>query len=217
MMTGFIRKLFSRCCLGCGVATDGENVIMCEKCEKEMKDTPPLETMRITSAVSYSTDQAKKLIHHMKRFNDAEVFAYSAELIYEKLCDKGLDETLSDYYITYAPRNPVTFLLRRFDQSKEIADYLSYLLYGEEEKRVISLFKRKIFTAEQKKLGSVGRVLNAKNIFSIKRNVNIPEKLIIVDDITTTGSTLLTLRDIAQGAGVGECMLCTVALNDSRN
>lgn len=179
-----------------------------------LKFHDPIQSSHIISAVSYYSGQAKSLIHFMKENNDPYVFDYAAGLILEKLQKTDLSDKLSDYYITYAPRNPITRFRRRFDQSGEIADFLAYGLFGDDGSRVISFFRRKIIKTEQKKLGAVDRTHNAKNIFSINKRVMIPDKLIIVDDITTTGSTLLVLRDIALGVGVRECLLCTVAVND---
>lgn len=151
----------------------------------------------------------------MKDYNDPYVFNYAAKLIAQKLKELGMTEMLSDFYITYAPRSPLTFLKKRFDQSKEIADFLAIQLFDKDDGRVVSLFKRYPFANEQKKLNASGRKENAQEIFSLKDDVVVPEKVLLIDDLTTTGSTLFSLRDILYNAGVKECILCTLAVNDN--
>ncbi len=213
-MLNTLVKLFGYGCIYCGKAVRGKSEILCSHCEYRLKYYPPSDSSLIVSAISYRTEQARKLIHYMKDNNDPYVFDYAASLIEEKLREVELYDKLADFYITYAPRNPITFIKKRFDQSKEIADFLAVRLFDDDTDRVVSLFKRYPFADEQKKLGSAGRAENVRGLFSLKENVPIPEKLIVVDDVTTTGSTLLVLRDLVFRAGVKECVLCTVAVND---
>lgn len=80
----------------------------------------------------------------------------------------------------------------------------------------MNLFGRSIVSKQQKKLKSHERKINAHEMFYIKRNVFIPPKVIIIDDLTTTGSTLLALRDLLFDAGVRDCFMCSVAVHDIR-
>lgn len=210
-----LKKIFSRSCLGCGIAVDDSHAIFCPKCEYKITHTTVPVSKSIISAVSYSSPLTKKLILRAKDIYDTDVFDFAAYLLEQKLRELCIIDNLADFYITYAPRNPKKLLLKRFDQTKETADFLALRLFENDKGRVISLFKRKLFSREQKKLDIHGRINNAKGIFRLRRNVHIPEKLLILDDLTTTGSTLFTLRDIALNAGVKECLLCSVAVNDS--
>ncbi len=177
-----------------------------------MRYHQPSTAPGIISAVSYRTEQTRTLIKYMKDYHDPYVFDYAASLLAEKL--QGMD--LSNFYLTYAPRNPVTYLKKRFDQSKEIADFLALHLFDDDTDRVITIFGRTPFAREQKSLGLAGRADNVKKLFSVKKGIRVPEKLIIVDDVTTTGTTLRTLHELALKSGVHECILCTVAVNDRK-
>ena len=208
-------KFFSYGCIHCGAAVTSKKLIMCRMCEHFLKrSSDDVVPGAVLSAVSYSSPEAKSLIYYMKDNNDPYVFDYAASLIADKIRENELLDHLSDYYITYAPRNPKTVFKRHFDQAREIAEFLSIQLFDDD--RVVSLFKRYPFASEQKGLGSSHRKENAREIFSLNEKAVLPEKVIIVDDVTTTGSTLFVLRDILLDAGVRECFLCTVAVNDKK-
>lgn len=213
-MTETLKKLFSYGCIHCGAAVSDKSHILCPLCEESIRSYLPHDCSVVICAVSYKTEQAKTLIKHMKIHHDPYVFDYAASLIEEKLKDMGLWERLSDFSVTYAPRKPVTYLKRRFDQSREIADFLALRLSGDDSARAFSMFTRRFFSKEQKYLDSRGRFDNVKKLFGVKSGIEIPKKLIIVDDITTTGATLEALHELAVESGVSECILCAVAKNN---
>ncbi len=215
-MANKLKKFFSYSCLGCGIGLDSSEQVLCPNCENIMKSYELSPTAAIVSAVSYYPEQTKTLLFYMKDYYEPCVFDYAASLIEEKLRNVGLCDRLTDFRVTYAPRNPKKLFKKRYDQSKEIADFLSLRLFGEDKGRVISMFKRSIFTSEQKKLNMVKRAQNARKQFKVRKHIAIPEKLMIVDDVATTGSTLFTLKELAFEAGVKECILCTVAFNDRK-
>ncbi|MBR3994058.1 MAG: ComF family protein [Clostridia bacterium] len=210
-----IAKFLSYGCLNCGRAVHSKRHVLCSYCESYMKAFEPNHSHGVISAISYSSSPAKNLIRYMKDYNDPYVFDYAAKIIAQKLKELGMTEMLSDFYITYAPRSPLTLLKKRFDQSKEMADFLAIQLFDDDDGRVVSLFKRYPFASEQKSLNSSSRKENAREIFSLKEDVAVPEKILLIDDLTTTGSTLFSLRDILYDAGVKECILCTLAVNDN--
>ena len=209
-----IGDFFGYGCLHCGRIVPDVHDILCTSCKKQITDRRTNDSDVIISAINYRTEPAKTLITSMKSEYDPYIFDYAASLIEDKLRDIRLIHSLSDFYISYAPRDPKSHLKKRFDQSKEIADFLAMRLFGDHKSRVLSMFSRSPFAKEQKKLGASERAGNVKKLFKVKRRVDIPEKLIIIDDVTTTGSTLLMLRELAFKAGVRECVLCTVAVND---
>jgi len=208
-------KIFGIGCINCGRTFRSKRQVLCSACEAEMKRDPPMRSSMIISAVTFSNMPARNVVYYMKKHYDAYIFDYAAKLIAKRIAEYKDPEEIKDYYITYAPRNPITFLKKRYDQSKEIADFLSIRLFDRED-RVVSLFKRYPFTDEQKKLSSVRRKANASNMFALRVNKIIPEKVIIVDDVATTGSTLFALRDILLDAGVKDIILCSFATKDER-
>ena len=212
-MLGNLARLCGYGCVGCGKGLLNKKKPFCSLCEYYLSKNETYYNGDILSAISYCNREAKALIYYMKKYDDPYVFDYAAHLIEKKLRKENMLDKLSDFYITYAPRNPISRLTKRFDQSKEIADFLAIRLF-DEDGRVLKLFKRFPFTDEQKKLGISGRSENASEIFYLNEKVELPEKVIIVDDVTTTGATLHALRDILLDAGVKECLLFSVAVQD---
>ena len=214
-MINALAKFFSYGCLHCGSCVKSKKIILCPLCEYQMKYYDPIPSPHIISAVTYSNAQSRTLIHYMKDNYDPYVFHYAAKLIKNKFDELGITESLEDFSITYAPRNPLNLLKMRFDHAKEIADFLSFELFGNDSQKLLSLFDRYPFADEQKTLNLKKRRENALQIFSLKENVTVPKRVIIVDDVTTTGSTLFALRDLLFKAGTKDCILCTVAVNDN--
>lgn len=66
--------------------------------------------------------------------------------------------------------------------------------------------------AEQKQLSVKKRAENAKNAFYLKENADVRGKrIIIVDDVSTTGSTLSVVADLLLSAGAEEVEACVFA------
>lgn len=203
----FLKKFFSRECIYCGKCVDGKDDVFCKSCEKRIM--PAAHTDNIICAISFDSAQARKLILTMKDYKLQSVYAYAADLVAQKLLEQNIPD-LSEYYITFAPRNLRSLFKMRFDQSYEVGKQLSKKLFGT-RKRCKIIFASSLRSMEQKSLNSVERMENVRTNLRIIPHIKVPEKLIILDDITTTGSTLFTLRDIAMNNGAKSCILCAVA------
>lgn len=68
------------------------------------------------------------------------------------------------------------------------------------------------FKAEQKHLSAKGRAENAKKSFYIKKNADVKGKrVIVVDDVSTTGSTLSAVAELLLKAGAADVGACVFA------
>lgn len=106
-------------------------------------------------------------------------------------------KNLEDYTLTFVPGDPVRMKKRGFTLSKEICYALSYLLGV----NCVPLLRKKFSTAPLYKLKKLQRRHIVKNKYiCVKKEV--PKKVILVDDIFTTGSTLLENTRILKRAGV---------------
>ena len=196
-------------CICCGYTVGKSNSLFCSKCEEELKNILHDDNHEIISCFDYSSDAVKELVITMKNYKIKEVYKFSAKHIADKLKAKNIKD-LDAYKIAFAPRSALSLLKSGFDQSYEIGKYLSHELFGTKN-RCIVLFGRSIFSKQQKFLNSSQRRDNANDNLYILPFTKTPDNLIILDDITTTGSTLFALRELASENGAKNIILCTVA------
>ncbi len=90
-------------------------------------------------------------------------------------------------YVTAVPLHSARYRKRGYNQSEILARYAAKSL-GVEYKNILV---RSVNTKPQNSLGSKERLENIKGAFSVKKNVSVDGKrILIVDDIFTTGSTI---------------------------
>ena len=143
--------------------------------------------------VFYDTAQngsVNQLFTYLKRKYDRQVIDFCTDKMKQAVLaifkKRGLD--LKGYYVTYAPRSKSNVNKFGFDHSRKLALSLAKKL----ELKVKVTFKNKGKT-EQKELNKRQRVQNAAGAYSIIPNsVCKGDKLLLVDDILTTGATMYT-------------------------
>ena len=94
-----------------------------------------------------------------------------------------------------------------FDQAREMAKYLAEILELDFVEALENKGKK-----EQKKLSAIERRKNAQSAFVLKKNFeNKHKKYFLVDDIMTTGSTLVYCSRLLFEAGAREVVPVTYA------
>ena len=112
-----------------------------------------------------------------------------------------------EYAITYSPRRWHNRIRYEFDQSKELAKRIAKLLNLEFVDAI-----RNVGFDEQKSLSAIERRRNAKESYALKKNfVNKHKKYFLVDDIMTTGSTLVYCAQLLYGVGATDVIPVTYA------
>ena len=103
-----------------------------------------------------------------------------------------------DWTVGWCPRSPEKFMETGFDQGEELAVRLAKRLGCGSKK----LFVRSSRSEEQKELGAADRKKNAEDSLSLKKNAVTPgEKILLTDDIITTGSTIRAAASLLLEAG----------------
>ncbi len=211
MLKSFFKNFFYYNCICCGVGVGDSRSVLCDDCLRALLAAKKYKKPGISCAVSYKTRSGRSLVLYMKDYKDKDAFNFSASLIHQNLYMDGY-ENLGDYYITFAPRNPITKLKKKFDQSEEIGKCLALEMFGTTD-RCISTITRSFRSSQQKELSAEQRRMNVEGTLSLKKNITLPKKLIVIDDVTTTGETLYAIRDILKENGVEECILFAFAYN----
>ncbi len=108
---------------------------------------------------------------------------------------------LSDAILVPVPLHPAKLRERGFNQSEHIA---RTLFENSNARAVEALLERREFTDSQTQLDRKDRLQNVKNAFALSATANLIKNTyyILVDDVFTTGSTLIACARTLRAAGV---------------
>ncbi len=136
----------------------------------------------------------RKMIHNFK-YNDMPYLgAYMAAKMHERLLELRVDFDL----ITFVPVHENRLRWRGFDQAEMLAGYLSAQTGVPYQK----LLSRTRDTVPQFDLGREERKKNVKGAFCAAGPLDLAgKKVLLVDDVCTTGSTLRECAGILEKAG----------------
>lgn len=174
-----------------------EKGFLCPDCKKTRKSF--LDSLVV--AVSYENPEIKKLVHFLKYR-----FILNASGPLSKLLTRSLvksDSLLPDLIVP-VPLHPRRLRWRGFNQSQLLAENISADLAPPLEFEVLDSLartKNKMPQMEIKKYRD--RLESVKGIFSLKNNPEIikNKKILLVDDIATTGATLQECAKILKENG----------------
>jgi ComF family protein len=230
-MNDFLKRLFFvRKCIVCErtLPDADEDTVFCEDCYREYqklcRDVCPIcdQTERECRCVprklrgkigfaahlfAYHDTLSRKLVYSFKLKN----YPFLQRFMAKELADLVREVTkgaLSDYTVSFAPRKPKSVRVYGFDQSKTVAELAAQHL----QIPFATVFCHTRISKLQKRLDAKGRSKNAaKSYFLNKDYVRKTDKLLILDDVTTTGSTLSSLVSLAKEAGFHEVNVVCIA------
>jgi len=216
-------------CIGCG----GEGRYLCASCQAKIELTPQFycalckqssELGRICPvcqkdtalraiwvATDYNNKILQDLIHNLKYNYLEEISADLALLIAKYLEVSKIFEQFQinkdNTILIPVPLHKKRFLGRGFNQSELLANQLSNLLGFKQAK----ILQRNKNTQTQINLKRIERQENVKDAFTLKGNFDPNKKIILIDDVVTTGSTLKECAKVLQQAGYKEIYGLVVA------
>ena len=156
---------------------------------------------------SYYDKLSKQIVYTLKMKNYLPLQRFLAKELAEVILE-ATEGNLDGYAVTFAPRNPKSVCLYGFDQAKILAEMTAARL----GLPVDDLFRHTHFSKTQKRLKAFERKKNAKNSYVLKKRAyRRTDKLLIFDDIVTTGSTLAALVSLAEALGYREIAVVSVA------
>ena len=113
--------------------------------------------------------------------------------------------------IVPVPLHPIKKRMRGFNQTELLADALS----RETNLPVRKLLKKIKHTKEQKSLSKYQRMRNVADAFEVDEealNGKIPETVLLLDDVNTTGSTLTACAKALRARGVKRVTFLSVCV-----
>ena len=177
---------------------------ICNTCKKSINLIGEAYQEEIIS-YGYYGGILKELILKFKYKNNFTAGDILAELLEAYITEKF---EYKEYIITYIPLSKKSQKVRGFNQCEYIARKIARDLSIEAVEVLIKIKE----TKEQKKLKKDERFENIKEAFEIKKEINIKsKKIILIDDVTTTGATIQEASKLLKKFNVGDIKLLTLA------
>ena len=200
------RKLCSKC----GLSAD-----LCRCMPELIKKSGAEALIKLCFYDSDSGSPADRLILYLKDYRDKRVSDLTAReisaLLHKYFEQNGIEPSAAVF--TYAPRSISALEKKGFDQAKILSFGCAKLLGAS----FAVIVKRKRFSRSQKGLDSAGRVKNARGAYFINRNVRLDGKtVVLIDDVVTTGASLLAVSELLKGAGAGQLICASIALTETK-
>lgn len=203
MMNSLIQSitsfLFPKQCYLC--KKSGET--LCSTCLRSI--LPPLDTPHhfIYSRYTYKDKRLKKVIHAIKFFHRKDLLAPLSRELAVLLPKKANNLVLVPIPMPFYRR-----ILRGYNQSELLAKSLSALCGVPTD---LSLLKRRRSPVRQVTThNKKERLRNQKNTFMITQKL-AGNSIVLIDDVTTTGSTLLEARKVLLDGGATSVIAITIA------
>lgn len=194
-----IAVLFPNRCPFCGKVIGGRDYY-CDFCCQELPFVraafAPPENVSDMSACCYYSRRARDAVLMLKfggLIYPAETFAL---MMSERISENGWDKTAD--CIVPVPSGKESIAKRGFCTALIIAKRIS-IITGVPLSSAVCAVKGKL---EQKELSAEGRRENARKSFYLSEKADVRGKhIILIDDVSTTGSTLSAIADILLKAG----------------
>jgi competence protein ComFC len=188
----------------CIICNEEDCFGICNTCKKSIKVIEEVYQDEIIS-YGYYGGVLKELILKFKYKDDFTAGDILTEILEEYII-KNLN--YKEYIITYIPLSKKSKKIRGFNQCEYIAKKIARDLSIEAFEVLIKAKE----TKEQKKLKKDERFENIKDAFQIKKGIKIKKyKIILIDDVTTTGATLKEAYKLLKKFNFNDIKLLTLA------
>lgn len=180
--------LFPRHCFGC----EREGSLLCEQCLADLSlDGPPF---------AYANPIVRQLICAWKYDGDSDAFRVLHRLIGLRL--SLLRSIIQEKNITAIVPVPLSAWKERwrgFSQSRDLARMIG----AELNLPVVDVLERKHRLRAQANLShEVRKKALKQNPFSLKKGAELPNRILLIDDVETTGATMNAVEEVLLANGV---------------
>ncbi|MBI2109168.1 MAG: ComF family protein [Parcubacteria group bacterium] len=167
------------------------------------------------SVFQYKDETIRRLLWTLKYKGGKDIAAVCAKMLYEELCAELEELVLFQEFekplVIPIPLSQKRWRERGFNQAELIAKEL--VTHGEGFKLCVEVLEKHKETAPQATIKNrEARLRNVLGCFSLSHPEQIAGRnIILIDDIYTTGGTMLEARKVLEAAGARKILCCTVA------
>jgi ComF family protein len=209
----FLEMLFPSRCIGCNIK--GE--ILCPNCVDRLQLAERPTEENIMAVYDYRDPIVKKAIWKLKYYKNPYLGERLGQLLYESLMEEINEIKIwsegSPIYIIPVPVSRNKRKLRGYNQSEIIARSFCKMSESNIFQIKNNIVFKKLNTIPQARLTNRNkRLQNIKGSFEIKNKELVRGKtIIIIDDVTTTGGTIIEIMKILKKAGAKKVLGFAVA------
>jgi ComF family protein len=219
----FIALFYPECCVSCERGLVKQEKLLCFHCISTLpecnyhtqKDNPiaqkfwgRLPLHHASAYLKFSKGgQVQKILHSLKYEGEKEISDWMGNIYGQVLANSGF-QSMFDAIIP-VPLHPQKEKLRGYNQCEGFAETLSVKLMAENLPKGL---KRKVFSNSQTKQTKSGRYENIRGVFEVADKQMIEGKrILLVDDVITTGATLESCGIELLEAGAKELSIVAMA------
>lgn len=215
-----LKSSINQCCL-CHQNTHRE-IMLCTLCEN---DIPQFNLKACTNNLLNWPKISENVSHQF--FNSLIAFApytwpysnwlptfkYQQNFKFQQVISRLMTKTLphygNDWLVCPVPMHPNRWRERRFNQAGLIACQISDVLNLKYQPNLVQRIEH---SEQQMKQSGVERRRNLKNNFQVNASLPMPEKVLLIDDVITTGTTVNLIAKALKKAGVTHVDVATLCL-----
>lgn len=190
-------------CMKCGKQLEGNTQEYCQDCEKKN------HVFERGIGVSAYSEELRSSIHRFK---------YKSRREYEEFYGRLMEEYCRDFIVQWGidviipvPMFPHKKKVRGYNQAELLAVKLGEKMHLPVETDILVRCKN---TRPMKELDDRGRAKNLQNAFKVRKNVVKYNKVLLIDDIYTTGATMDACASVLKMAGVEQVYCASLCIGN---
>lgn len=224
-LNDFVALFFPNICLGCENALPSGLSYICPTCQYNLPKTHNYKTevphieQKLAGSIQFKYLLAylhfhkkgivQKLLHELKYNHKDEIGVMLGRWFGHDLLLAGFREEFD--CIVPVPLHPSKLKKRGYNQSEAFANGLSEVLKTE----VVNALVRNVSSETQTRKSREERQENVASIFEINDiNLILNKRVLLVDDVLTTGATILSCGNKLLSAGVSEFSVGVIAATE---
>ena len=196
-------------CKKCGAMIDNADELYCIRCKNDL-----LKNYEYGFGLLRYNDYVKESLHRIKYNGRKEYIDFYGKCIARKYVNKFIE--IEPDYLVPVPIHKSRLVKRNYNQSEELANSISDELkrLGVQIRVNNDIIFRTKNTKVLNKLDNIDRREELRDAFYTEDLSNI-EKVVIIDDIYTTGTTIDLMSKSLKNAGIKEVYFAVIAIVDN--